>query len=344
MAPEVSSPSGHRVLAAVLAFPDPGQSRRAALRELLAGAPASPEMERRVRASLAEAAAVEARLAAQGWRWIWAGEAGYPSGLAALSDPPLGLFVRGTVPSAPAVALVGARRATAYGREVAEHLGRELARGGALVVSGMARGVDGAAHRGALSAGGPTVAVWGTGPDEVYPREHRALAEEIAAHGGLLTEYPPGTPPRPHHFPERNRIIAGLVRVVVVVEASERSGALITARLALDEGRDVMAVPGSVFSRLSAGPNGLLRAGAAPVLEPADVLQVLGLAATPPLGEGPPELLGAFPAGESVTPDHLAAALDWPVARVLGALLEAELAGWVVREADGRYRRSRTRG
>ncbi len=161
---------------------------------------------------------------------------------------------------------MGARRATAYGREVAEYLGRELAAAGVAVVSGMARGVDAAAHRGALAGGGRTVAVWGAGPDRVYPPEHAELAEEIAAPGCLLTEYPPGAPPLAHHFPERNRLIAGLAEAVVVVEADERSGALITARLALDEGREVLAVPGSVFSRLSAGPNGLLRAGAAPVL------------------------------------------------------------------------------
>jgi DNA processing protein len=282
------------------------------------------------------------QLAAAGWRFLSAADPAFPAELAALSDPPLGLFVRGQLPEVPAVAVVGARRCSAYGREVAEYLGRELCGGGACVVSGMARGVDGAAHRGALAAGGPTVAIWGAGPDRVYPREHAALADEIAGHGALVTEYPPGTPPLAAHFPERNRLIAGLVRVVVVVEADERSGALVTARLALDEGRDVMAVPGSVFSRLSAGPNGLLRAGAAPVLSAADVLGVLGLSA-PQRSEAEPEFLRHLPSGEASTVDQLAARSGLPVARVLELLLELELGGWLAREADGRYRRCHAR-
>lgn len=269
-------------------------------------------------------------------------ETGLPAGVAAISDPPLGLFVRGTLGDAPGVAVVGARRASAYGREVAEHLGHELARGGAAVISGMARGVDAAAHRGALSAGGQTVAVWGSGPDVVYPPEHAALAEEIGACGALVTEYPPGTPPLARHFPERNRLIAALARVIVVVEADERSGALVTARLALDEGRDVMAVPGSIFSRLSAGPNGLLRAGASPVVAASDVLEVVGLAARQERNPGePPPFLAHVPAGEAVSVDHVAAASGRPVAEVLDELLRLELNGWLVREADGRYRRSR---
>lgn len=289
--------------------------------------------------------AVESTLAASGWRWLGCGEPGFPAGLAVLSDPPLGLFVRGRVPAAPCAAVVGSRHASAYGREVAEHLGRELAAAGVCVVSGMARGVDAAAHRGALAGGGPTVAVWGAGPDRVYPKEHAALAEEIAAAGALVTEYPLGTAPLPHHFPERNRLIAGLAQIVVVVEADERSGALVTARLALDEGREVMAVPGSVFSRLSAGPNGLLRAGAAPVLSAADVLAVLGLPVATGAGAGDeePDLLAALPRGEAMSVEHVAAAADKTVAEALELLLRLELDGWLVREADGRYRRTAAR-
>jgi DNA processing protein len=276
-----------------------------------------------------------------GWCFITPDEAGFPPRLAAIADPPLGVFMRGSFAAHHAVAVVGARHATAYGREVAEYLGREIARAGVAVVSGMARGVDAAAHRGALAAGGPTVAVWGGGPDRVYPAEHGPLAEEIVTCGCLVTEYPLGCPPRPHHFPERNRIIAGLSEAVVVVEANERSGALITARLALEEGREVMAVPGSVFSRLSAGPNGLLRAGAAPVLTADDVLSVLGL---PPQGvlvaEEEPPLMVLIRAGEAVTVDRLAAASGRPIAQVLEELLALELAGRVVRQADGSYRRS----
>lgn len=297
-----------------------------------------------VRGALAERVpAIEETLARRGWRWVPAGDTGFPVRLWSVSDPPLGVFVRGEVPTGRAVALVGARRATTYGREVGEYLGRELALAGVAVVSGMARGVDAAAHRGALAAGGPTVAVWGAGPDRVYPPEHGELADEIARHGCLVTEYPPGSPPLPHHFPERNRIIAGLAEAVIVVEADERSGALITARLALDEGREVLAVPGSVFSRLSAGPNGLLRAGAAPVLSADDVLAVLGL---PPKaaarGGAEPDLVALIPPGEAVTVDRLAAASGRPVAAVLEGLLVLELGGKVAREADGRYRRGHT--
>ncbi len=277
-----------------------------------------------------------------GWRFAAAGDPDFPARLAAIVDPPLGLFVRGSLPSGHAVALVGARRASTYGREVAEYLGRELACAGVAVVSGMARGVDSAAHRGALAVGGPTAAVWGAGPDRVYPPEHETLAEEIAAHGCLATEYPPGCAPLAHHFPERNRIIAGLSEAVVVVEADERSGALITARLALEEGREVMAVPGSVFSRLSAGPNGLLRAGAAPALTADDVLAALGLPPRPTAAGGEEEspLLALITPGEAVTVDRLAAESRMPVAQVLEVLVALELGGRVVRQADGRYRRS----
>ncbi len=326
-----------------MARPDGSRPARESARELIAGgADGDPALEEALENRVA---AVEETLARLGWRWIAAGEAGFPARLAPTADPPLGVFVRGDFPDRRAVALVGARRATAYGREVAEYLGRELAAAGVAVVSGMARGVDAAAHRGALAGGGGTVAVWGAGPDRVYPPEHAQLAEEIAAAGCLLTEYPPGAAPLAHHFPERNRLIAGIAEAVVVIEADERSGALITARLALDEGREVLAVPGSVFSRLSAGPNGLLRAGAAPVLSADDVLAAIGL---PPPAPGPggaePPLLALIPAGEAVTVDRLAAASGLPVAQVLEQLLALELGGRVAREADGRYRRSRVTG
>ena len=329
-------PSARLALACLLEHRDGGAAARRRARETLADPDrAAAELA----AGVDAAAALEAELARIGWRWIAAGDAEFPSGLAVIADPPLGVFVRGAVPAAPAAAIVGSRRATSYGREVAEHFGRELAAAGVTVVSGMARGVDAAAHRGALAAGGPTVAVWGAGPDRVYPGEHAALAAEIAAAGALVTEYPPGSAPLPFHFPERNRLIAGLAQVVIVVEADERSGALVTARLALDEGRDVMAVPGSVFSRLSAGPNGLLRAGAAPALAAADVLAVLGVAPVAASGAAEPELLSVLPHGESASVEHIAAAWHRPVAATLEALLRCELDGWVVREADGRYRR-----
>ena len=182
------------------------------------------------RLAASEAPEVIRRISEIGWRWVVPGDGDYPELLEASSDPPLGLFVRGELKRSPAVAIVGARRATPYGLQVARLLGEELGRGGVVVVSGMARGVDEAAHRGCLEVGGSSWAVWGAGPDRIYPPEHARLANELAATGALVTEYPPGTPPRRHHFPERNRVIAALTAAVVVVEAAARSGALITAR------------------------------------------------------------------------------------------------------------------
>jgi len=202
----------------------------------------------------------------------------YPALLREIFDPPAALFYRGKlVPEEIAVAVVGTRRCSSYGRGVAENLGRELGEAGVTVVSGLARGVDTAAHRGALAGGGRTVAVLGTGLDVCYPRENIRLMEEIAVRGALVTEFPPGMPCQPWHFPVRNRIIAGLSRAVVVVEARERSGALITAEMALDQGREVMAVPGNITSLLSRGPNHLLKQGARPVTSLADVLEGIGL-------------------------------------------------------------------
>jgi len=174
-----------------------------------------------------------------------------------------------------AVAVVGARACSPYGAQVARLLGRELAAAGLVVVSGLARGIDGEAHRGALEAGGPTVAVLGCGIDRDYPAAHAELARRIAATGLVASEYAPGVEPAPWRFPARNRIIAGLAAATVVVEARERSGALITADLALEEGREVFAVPGEITSALSAGTNALLRLGATALTSPADVLESL---------------------------------------------------------------------
>lgn len=288
-------------------------------------------------------AAVLGRAGELGWRWVTPETGGYPELLDATADPPLGLFVAGSVPQGPAVAIVGSRRATAYGRQVAELLAREAAAAGAVVVSGMARGVDAVAHWSALEAGGSTVAVWGSGPGRVYPPEHRRLADGIRASGALVSEYLPGTPPRRHHFPERNRIIAGMVRVLVVVEAAARSGALVTARLALDEGREVFAVPGSILSENSVGPNTLLRLGARPLLGPRELLDELGLrgGTGAPVAGGWDDVLGAaLPAGESRSVEELATALEMSIPDVLSLLLEQEMAGTVERESDGRYRRT----
>lgn len=294
-----------------------------------------------------EAPALIERLSGTGWRWLTPDDTGYPELLTVLSDPPLGLFVRGALPDGPAVAVVGSRRATAYGRQVAGLIARELAAAGVAVISGMARGVDAAAHRGALEGGGPTVAVWGTGPDRVYPAEHRRLADEIAEHGALATEYLPGTPPRRHHFPQRNRILAGMAPATVVVEAAARSGALVTARLALEEGREVFAVPGSILSELSVGPNTLLRLGARPLLTPRELLDELGVtaaaAAQVAAGRNDHGVLAVLQGGEALAVDDLAERTRTEVPQLLAELLELELAGHVERQADGRYCLARVR-
>jgi DNA processing protein len=204
------------------------------------------------------------------------GSAGYPAALDALSPAPE-LWVRGAVTEDDelAVAVVGARRATPYGIEVAERLAGDLAARGVTIVSGFARGVDTAAHRAALAAGGRTIAVLGAGIDVVYPPENVALAREIVARGALVSQFPPGTPPLPYNFPTRNRTLAGLALAVIVVEAAERSGSLITAGFAADLGREVFAVPGKITAPTSAGTNGLLRDGATLVERWSDVVQEL---------------------------------------------------------------------
>jgi DNA processing protein len=217
-------------------------------------------------------------------RWVAAGECDFPARLGGIASPPAGLWLAsGLTPSElgqqlwprPAVAIVGARAASAAGLELARRLGWDLARSGVLVVSGLARGIDGAAHEGALLAGGVTVAVLGSGIDCCYPEEHAPLARRIAATGALLSEWPPGTPALPWRFPRRNRLISGLSDMVVLVEGELRSGARHTVQFALDQGREVMAVPRDPLLPGSEGPNRLLQDGAAPALRASDVLAQL---------------------------------------------------------------------
>lgn len=201
----------------------------------------------------------------------------YPKRLLQIPDSPFGIYVKGEVPkdSERSVAIVGARSCSAYGRYVADAFARELAREGVAVVSGMARGIDGVAQKGALAAGGRTYAVLGCGVDICYPASHAKLYEEISRAGGILSTYPPGTAPTPKHFPPRNRIISGLSDAVLVVEARQKSGTLITVDMALEQGREVYAVPGRVTDRLSDGCNGLLLQGAGAALSPAQVVKEL---------------------------------------------------------------------
>jgi DNA processing protein len=237
----------------------------------------------------------------------------------------------------PAVAVVGARACSPYGSQVARRLGRELAAAGLVVVSGLARGVDGEAHRGALEAGGTTVAVLGCGIDRDYPAAHAELARRIRESGLVVSEYEPGVEPAPWRFPARNRVIAGLAAATLVVEARERSGALITADFALEEGRDVLAVPGEITSSLSAGTNTLLKLGATPCTCAGDVLDLFGLELEtrpePQVNGAASSVLAALPGA----PDDLLRSTGLDAAAIAVALAELELAG-LVYEGDGMYR------
>jgi len=242
----------------------------------------------------------------------------------------------------PSVAIVGARAASPYGLSVAERLAADLTVAGVVVVSGMARGVDSAAHRGALDAAGATVAVLGSGADIIYPPEHAPLADAIAASGVLVSELAPGTPPLPMFFPRRNRIISGLSRAVVVIEAGERSGSLITARLALEQGREVLAVPGNVLSGRNRGAHGLLRDGAKIVESADDILEELGMApgAPPvPVRETDPVLACLAP-GEPSDLDAISERTGLSATRLLARLFELELQGAVSRVGGGRFVRA----
>jgi DNA processing protein len=269
-----------------------------------------------------------------------------PPRLRAIHDPPSRLFLRGNghteLLAAPSVGIVGARACSPYGALVARTLGRELARAGLVVVSGLARGVDAEAHRGALDAGGHTIAVLGCGIDRDYPAAHAALAASISEGSLLVSEYEPGVEPAPWRFPARNRIIAGLSCATIVVEARERSGALITADFALEEGREVFAVPGEITSALSAGTNDLLRLGATPLTSPADVLELFDLAPAAseagPIGPLAGQVLDRLRLG-AASADELARATGMDVALVTGALVELELAG-AAEQGEGRYRAS----
>jgi DNA processing protein len=271
-------------------------------------------------------------------------DAAFPPLLAAIHDPPARLYLRGSAApdllDRPAVAVVGARACSSYGRSVARTLARDLASSGLVVVSGMARGIDGDAHRGALEGGGPTVAVLGCGVDRDYPAAHAELARRIVEAGLVVSEYEPGIEPAPWRFPARNRIIAGLCRATLVVEARERSGALITADFALEEGREVLAVPGEITSSLSAGTNALLRLGATPVTCLEDVLEAYGIeraaAAAESLGPTAETILARLGDG-ALTGDEVVRASGVDAGAGAAALIELELAGRVTLE-DGVYR------
>jgi DNA processing protein len=289
------------------------------------------------------------------------GSGDYPPLLKQIPDPPLVLYVRGNVKalSEHAVAIVGTRRPSAYGSQVAHRLARDLADRQLVIVSGMARGIDSAAHRGALEAGGKTVAVQGRGMDAIYPSENRKLAEKILEKGAVISEFPLGTAPTPENFPIRNRIISGLALGVVIVEAAEYSGSLITARLALEQNREVFAVPGNITAPQSFGPNHLIKQGAKLVDQWMDVVEefpaAIRMQLLPPAPASEGEQARAETASlfeTSLTPDQKAVfealrcdetmfvdaifgVVALPQSRVLAALLELEMTG-LIRQLPGK--------
>lgn len=291
-----------------------------------------------------------ARAAALGVRVLTPGAPGYPPLLAEIDDPPRALYLRGRLDHGlRAVAVVGSRRATPYGLRTARRLAAGLARAGVVVVSGLARGIDAAAHRAALDAGGITWAVLGSGVDRVYPPEHAELAEQIAASGGaVLSELPLGGPPAARHFPMRNRVVAGLSWATVVVEGDLRSGALITARAALAQGRELLAVPGPVDSPLSEGPHALLRAGAAPLCALADLLELLPGRPSAPPDEAPAapalrdpdeaKILGCV-SSDTLSLEELASGTGLGLPRLAGLLARLEQRGLLLSLPGQRYAR-----
>jgi len=300
--------------------------------------------------------AADRKAEASGARILGFGEEGYPEALTHLADPPPALYALGSPEclAVPCVALVGARQATVYGRNVAETLAADLARSGVTVVSGLARGIDAASHEGSLAVPGRAAAVLGTGIDRVYPAENGPLQRRMVEGGGLvLTEYPPGTAPRKWHFPQRNRIIAGLCWGVVVVEAEERSGSLITARMALESDREVLAVPHAVTSRAGIGPNALIHDGARLVRRAEDILELMpahlkarlhisrapGGIGAPPVSAEAAGLLERMPCDAAVGLDALAADASLEMPRLMALLLELQMAGLCVELPGMRYAR-----
>ncbi len=299
--------------------------------------------------------------AGPGRRVMVLGDADYPQALLHSADPPLLLYLLGNAAllDTPSLAIVGSRRPSAQGRDHAHQFARALAGQGWTIVSGLAAGVDGAAHEGALEAGGATIAVIGTGVDRVYPASHRSLAHRIAQTGLIVSELPLGAPPLSAHFPQRNRIIAGLSRGTLVVEAAVRSGSLITARLASESGREVMAIPGSILAPQSAGCHALIRQGAALVESPEQVLEELGaltpttakssaksatLSATGPAQAPPPATEPDDPVLRALGHDPLSldALIDrcgWDAPALSARLFELELDSQVARLPGGLYQR-----
>jgi DNA processing protein len=287
---------------------------------------------------------VLAGIARQGITILTWEDENYPARLKEIDQPPPVLYVRGAlVPEdAWSVAIVGTRRVSAYGRQVTEEIAGFLAANGVSVISGLARGVDSIAHQQALKSNGRTVAVLGSGVDQIYPPEHANLAEQIIAHGAVISDYPPGTPPEASNFPPRNRIISGLAMATVVVEAGDTSGALITAQFAIDQGREVFAVPGNILAPQSRGTNRLISQGAHPLLAVQDLIDVLNLTHLSenrqvrkilPADEVEANLLDVI-GHEPLHVDEICERTGLPISRVSATLTMMELKG-LIRQAGG---------
>ncbi len=303
-----------------------------------------------------DAAAYAQQVEAAGATVIVYPDADYPASLRTLPDAPPVLYVRGQMlpVDARALTIVGTRRATPYGREATRHLTSGLVAAGLTIISGLAHGIDAQAHQSALDSRGRTIAVLGCGIDRVYPHDHAALARRIADNGAVISEFPIGTAPEPTNFPRRNRILSGLSLGVVIVEAPRDSGALITARLALDQGREVFAVPGSIFNPNSAGTHELIGDGAKIVIDLESILEELPDIeahrpmrapdgqdmALAPISDEQTALLRAF-GGESIQMDTLVRAANMPAGVVAGMLGTLEIAGFIELEQGGIYRMTR---
>src|SRR6266540_3063568 len=307
-----------------------------------------PERGGKVRVPL-QVERVQRGLAAYREASLTLADADYPELLRQLPDPPLALFYRGNLAllQKTAVAMVGSRHASPYGLNAARHLAGQIASAGVVVISGLARGIDGASHEAALDAGGDTIAILGTGIDVVYPRSHKKLFRAIEERGLILTEFPPGMPPLSANFPIRNRIISGLANATVIVEATGRSGSLITARTAAEQGRDVFAVPGTIFSPGSEGPNRLIQYGAKLVHDVNDILEELPgkprVCGLPEIAPDSPlrEFLEVFSRDEATHIDAAAEKLKKSVAVVSDAVLQLELGGWLQALPGSRWTRCR---
>jgi len=284
----------------------------------------------------------------EGCHFIYRGSPRYPALLEQIYDPPLLLYGRGDLHAleSPCLAIVGTRRPTYYGVQMAEGLAADLAQRGITVVSGMARGIDAAAHRGCLKAGGRTIAVFGCGVDVIYPREHRQMAREMLAAGLVLSEFPPGTSPAPQNFPVRNRVISGLALGTLIVEASEYSGSLITARLAMEQNRDVFALPGNITSPQSFGPNYLIKQGAKLVQTWRDIVEefppelrhsILAREDTKPgrspelevLADDEKQILDLLSSDYATQFDKIYGRSGMDISRLSGLLLDMEMRGWI---------------